>query len=44
MQKKNENTRKRINEIIGKYGNQNAKRLVEKLDYMMNKKVNVYTH
>ncbi|EFU83472.1 type II CRISPR RNA-guided endonuclease Cas9 [Staphylococcus lugdunensis] len=31
MQKKNENTRKRINEIIGKYGNQNAKRLVEKI-------------
>lgn len=31
LQKKNEKTRQRINEIIGKTGNQNAKRLVEKI-------------
>lgn len=31
LQKKNEQTRKRINQIIGEYGNQNAKRLVEKI-------------
>ncbi|MCJ1662588.1 type II CRISPR RNA-guided endonuclease Cas9 [Staphylococcus sp. NRL 16/872] len=31
LQKKNEKTRQRINEIIGEYGNQNAKRLVEKI-------------
>lgn len=31
LQKKNETTRKRINEIIGQYGNQDAKRLVEKI-------------
>lgn len=31
LQKKNEATRKRINEIIGQTGNQNAKRIVEKI-------------
>ena len=31
LQRKNEKTRQRINEIIGEYGNQNAKRLVEKI-------------